>query len=135
MRLNLLMATKAIICLIVGIALVLIPTTVVAWFGVTLDAAGTYVARLFGSAFLVLAVLLWTVRSVTNEETQNDIVVAVFAGDAIGLIVSLFHQLSNTVNSLGWLIVAVYLLLTLGFGYFLVARHINPFRTHQPAGS
>jgi len=36
----------------------------------------------------------------------------------VGVIVSLGGVLSGAVNELGWVIVAVYLLLALGFGYF-----------------
>jgi hypothetical protein len=47
---------------------------------------------------------------------------AIFVGDTIGFIVALLAQLAGTVNALGWLIVALYLLLALGFGYFQFSK-------------
>ncbi len=136
MKLSMLMALKALVCLVVGVALVLIPDTSMSWFGINLDAGGIYVGRMFGAAFLILAILLWTVKDVSSEAAQNDIVLAVFIGDTVGLVVALIGQLSNAVNSLDWLTIVVYFLLFFGFGYFLVQRRINPLKLLQrPSGS
>jgi hypothetical protein len=40
--------------------------------------------------------------------------------DAAGLIVALIATLSGVLNSLGWLIVLLYLFFAAGFGYFLL---------------
>ncbi len=135
MKLNILMALKALICLVVGIGLVLAPDTVLPWFGITLNPGAISLARLFGASFLLLAVLLWTIKNVENAEVQRDIVLAVFIGDAVGLVVAFLSQLAGAVNELGWVIVAIYLLLTLGFGYFLFFRPVTTIRQAHPAGS
>jgi Ca2+/Na+ antiporter len=135
MKLTILMALKALLCLVVGIGLVLVPDTVLPWFAITLNAGAIAMARLFGASFLLLAVLLWTIKNVENTQVQRDIVLAVFIGDGVGLIVAALSQLAGAVNELGWIIVAIYLLLTLAFGYFLFFRPVTTIQQVHPAGS
>jgi hypothetical protein len=47
------------------------------------------------------------------------IVVGYGTGTAIGFIVALLAQLSGVMNAFGWSAVGIYLLLALGYGYFL----------------
>ena len=50
------------------------------------------------------------------------IVLALFVSDAVAFVLALMAQLKGVVNSLGWSTVAIYLLLALGFAYFLFAK-------------
>lgn len=123
MKLSSLMAIKAIIVAVFGIGFVLTPATVMSFYGVTLDAGGVYMTQLFGAAFILLGVLLWFARAASASDVAlRAIVTAVAVGDAIGFLVALLAQLSGVVNALGWVTVALYLLLALGFGYFRFAR-------------
>ena len=123
MRLRNLMAIKAIIVVVFGIGFVLIPATVMSVYGVTLDPGGVYMTQLFGAAFILLGILLWFARTASASDVAlRAIVLAVAIGDAIGFLVALLAQLSGVVNALGWVTVALYLLLALGFGYFRFAK-------------
>jgi hypothetical protein len=119
MKLSCLMAIKAIIVIVFGIGFVLIPATVMSFYDVTLNPDGAYMTQLFGAAFILLGILLWSARNAPRSEVAlRAIVLAVVVGDVIGFIVALVAQLSGVVNALGWVTVALYLLLALGFGYF-----------------
>jgi hypothetical protein len=122
MRLSTLMAIKTIIVIFFGIGFVLIPEAVMSLYGVGLDAGGVYMTRLFGAAFLLLGILLWSARKDPGSQALRAIVLGVFIGDVIGFIASLLGQLSGVPNALGWSVVALYLLLALGFGFFLFAK-------------
>ncbi len=136
MKLSVLMAIKSVICLVVGLALVLIPDQVATLTSTTLNAGTTSMARLFGALFLLVAVLLWMIKSVEHVETRRDIVLAVFVGDAIGFVVALLSQLQEPVSQLGWVTVVVYLLLALAFGYFVFFRPVTTVQTaDHPAHS
>ena len=75
--------------------------------------------QLFGAAFILLSILLWFARNAPGSDVAlRAIVLAVFVGDTIGFIVALLGQLAKVANALGWITVALYLLLALGFGYF-----------------
>jgi hypothetical protein len=45
--------------------------------------------------------------------------------DAIGFIVTLIAIIAGALNPLAWMIVVLYLVLALGFGYFLIPKR-NP---------
>lgn len=116
------MIAKAVIVLVFGIGFVILPETLLAFYGTSVGQGGILMSRLFGQAFILLGILLWFARNTTESTTQRAFVLAVFVGDVIGFIITLMGQLSNTMNVLGWLNVALYLVLALGFGYFLIRR-------------
>ena len=119
MKLCNLMATKAVIVVVFGIGFVLMPTNIMAFYGLTLNPGGAVMAQLFGASFILLGILLWFAKNAPSSDVAlRAIVLAVFVGDAIGFIVALLAQLSGMMNALGWVTVALYLLLALGFGYF-----------------
>jgi hypothetical protein len=118
MKLGTLMVIKAIIVIVFGIGFVAVPAAVLSYYGVTLDPVGVYMTRLFGAAFILLGILLWFARRDSGSPALRAIVLGVFIGDLIGFVVTLSGQISGIFNPLGWLNVALYFLLTLGFGYF-----------------
>ena len=119
MKLCNLMAIKAVIVVVFGIGFVLIPTTILSFYGLTLNPGGAVVTQLLGASFILLGILLWFAKNAPRSEVAlRAIVLAVTVGDAIGFIVALLAQLSGMMNTVGWVIVALYLLLALGFGYF-----------------
>jgi hypothetical protein len=124
MKLKALMIVKSVICLLFGVGFIAIPGTVFGWYGMALEPGGTLIAQLFGQAFVLIALFLWLVRNTMEPVTQTAIAVSVFVGDAIGTVVSLFGVLNGVTNALGWLTVALYLLLALGFGFFVFRRPI-----------
>jgi hypothetical protein len=118
MRLSTLMLVKSVICLVFGGIFVLAPAALLAIYGVRNgDLSLLFMTRLYGAAFIVLGVLLWFARNDTGSEAMRAIVLAVSIGDGVGFVVSLMGQLGNVMNGLGWSVVALYLLLTVGFGY------------------
>lgn len=119
MKLSTLMLTKSVICFVTGALFVLAPGLLLAIFGVkNLDASLLFMTRLYGSAFILLGVMLWLARNDSGSEALRAIVLAVLIGDGIAFVVALFGQLGDLVNGLGWLMVVLYLFLSLGFGYF-----------------
>ena len=114
---NLLMA-GAVVTLIFGLALVLVPGTLLSLYGITLNDAGILLARLFGAAFLGYTVLNWFARNASDSEVLRGIVLANLIMDVVGFVVTLLGQLAQVANALGWSSVALYLLFSLGFAYF-----------------
>jgi NAD/NADP transhydrogenase beta subunit len=119
MKLSYLMIIKAVITLVFGVGFVLLPKAVMSLYGVTMDPAGAMMTQFFGAAFILLSIVLWFARNAPySEVTLQALLLAIVIGDAIGFIVALMAQLSGVPNALGWLNVALWLLLALGFGYF-----------------
>ncbi len=119
MKLSYWMMAKAVVCIIFGVGFVLAPAPVFGLYGITLNAGSTMIAQLFGCSFIVLATLLWFAHNAAGSELSlRAIVLGVFVGDVIGFIIALLAQLNGVTNALGWMIVALYLILAAGFGYF-----------------
>ncbi len=118
---NLLMA-GAVVTLIFGLCLVLIPVALFSLYGITVTDAGIVLARLFGAAFLGFTVLNWSARNAADSEVLRGIVLANLLMDAVGFVVTLLGQLAGLANALGWSCVALYLLFGLGFAYFQFMR-------------
>ena len=114
---NLLMA-GAVVTLVFGLSLVLVPGGLLSLYGITVNDAGILIARLFGAAFLGFTVLNWSARNAADDQVLRGIVLANLIMDAIGFIVTLLGQIAGLANALGWSSVALYLLFGLGFAYF-----------------
>ena len=118
MKLKTMLVIKAIVCLVFGILFLLLPGPLMAFFGVTLGSGGIFVARLYGASLFGNLFLTWFARNDAGSEALQATVLALFVYDAIGFVVALLAVLSGVINTLGWAVVGLYLLLTLGFGYF-----------------
>ena len=126
MKLKNLMVIKTVIVFVFGIAFVVIPTRSMSNYGVMLSQGGAVMTQLFGAAFILLGIVLWSARNAPRSDvTLRGIVLAVFVGDLMGFIITLIAQLNRVMNSLGWTSVAIYLLLAIGFGYFQFVKPAN----------
>ena len=122
MKLSTFMAIAAVIAFVFGLAFILVPAQVMSLYGVTLGAAGQWVGRYLGSAFIGIAVLTWFGRNATQGDARRAIVLGVFVLSVTGLIVAVLDTMYGSGNALVWSTVAIYLFLTVGFGYFQFAK-------------
>jgi len=120
MKLKTLLIIKAIVCLCLGIPILLVPNFIYSIFGATLAAGGVFAAREYGASMMGNLMLTWFARNSQESDARWAIILALFVYDGIGFVVTLIAILSGALNSLGWLIVVLYLFLALGFGYFLL---------------
>jgi len=118
MKLSMLMTVNAMVAVVFGVAMVLVPGQFVSLYGVEEIAALNYIAQLLGAAFVFQAVLAWSARNAAESDARRAIVLALFIGNAFGFVLALIGQLGNVVGALGWSTVALYLLFGLGYGYF-----------------
>ena len=118
MKLSTLFTLNAIVAVLFGLGFALVPATLVSLYGATLDAAGIYVARLFGAEVLGYATLTWFARNAEESGARRAIVLSCFVSWAVGFVCALIGQLSGVVNALGWLTVGLHLLFALGYAYF-----------------
>ena len=126
MKLSTLFTINAIIAAVFGISFVLIPATMLSIYGITLSPAGVVLARLLGAEFLSYSALTWLARNLGETETQRIIILGCLIGFGIGFIAALMGQLKGVFNLLGWSNVIIYLLFTLGYGYFYFTKPISP---------
>ena len=126
MRLRSLLLLAGIIALAFGLAFLLAPRPMLALYGITADPATVLVARFFGAALVQLGMVLYLIRDVGDLRTQRGVVIGSFLGSVAGLVVALTGQFWGVVNQFGWSTVAIYGLLTLGYGSFMFGRPTQP---------
>jgi hypothetical protein len=122
MKISSFLGVKAIISLAFGIGFAVIPVEVWSIYGVTLDPVGILMTRFLAACLIGIGLICWFTRS-TDSNTLKGITLSLCVADTIGFIVALFGQLAGNMNALGWIIVAIWLLLALGLAYF---RFLKP---------
>jgi hypothetical protein len=123
MKLRLWMAAKAIVEIVFGVGLILLPIKLGSVFGIELNPGGALMAQLFGTAFIFGSIVGWLARNVSvTDVAARAIIAAVVVSNLIGFIVTLLASLAGVWNALGWLPVVLYLVFGLGFAYFLFAK-------------
>jgi hypothetical protein len=120
MKIKSIMSLKAIFGIFLSLGFLFLTQTVMSLFGMTVNSSGITLARLLGQMYFLMTLLLWFCRNTSEATTKNAFAISITIGDAIGAVVCLMAVLSGTVNSLGWLPVAIYLFFTIAFGYFVV---------------
>src|SRR2546425_8294638 len=123
MKLGTFMAIHAFVAVVFGIGVVLAPASVLAPYGmVNMDAGAVFMSRLFGAALIPIGLLAWLARTVTDPAARRAVQLAYGGGLVVGFVVALAGQLARVANAPGGASLALYLLLALGYGYFLFAR-------------
>ena len=122
MKLKTLLIIKAVVCLCLGIPILIFPNFIYSIFGASLTVGGVFAAREYGASMMGNLMLTWFARDSQESQARWAIILALFVYDAFGFIVTLLATLSGALNSLAWLVVTLYLLLALGFGYFLLPQ-------------
>ena len=122
MPLRTLLLIAGLIALVFGFGFLLAPIPVLALYGVPTSPAIVLMSRFFGAALIQLGLILYLVREVRDLGTQRAVVIGSFMGSVAGLVVALTGQIWGLVNQFGWSTVAIYGLLTLGFGSFALGR-------------
>ena len=125
MKFKTMMVIKAVVCLLLGVPIVLVPAFMYSIFGASLDSGGTFAAREYGAAMIGILLITWYGRFVPEGPIRWALALGLCVYDAIGFVISAIATLTGVLNVLGWLIALLYLLLAIGFGYFLV-------RSQQP---
>ncbi len=122
MKLQTLMVSKAAVCLVLGLLLLLVPSFGFSLFGVSISGAGRFPAQEYGAAMIGIMFLTWFARNATDSQARRAIILDLFIYDAIGVVITLIGIFSGWFNILGWGIFILYLFFAAGFGYFWFAK-------------
>lgn len=122
MQLKVLFILTAIIALVFGILFILIPAQMYSLYSIESNSVLNYMGQLFGGALIGIGLISWGSRNTADSDARKAIILGFLIADVVGFIVALIGQLNNIVGDLGWLTVAIYLLLSLGFAYFQFSK-------------
>lgn len=107
----------SIVALVYAAGLILMPAFMNSTYGFGGSESEILLSRFFGVELLVLGLITWLAKDMTATSV-TPIITGNLIGDAVGAIVAIMGTISGVMNAAGWSAVAIYLLLTLGFGYF-----------------
>jgi hypothetical protein len=117
MKFSTVVIINAVVALVYGIALVLLPGTVLSIYGITPGPAVNLASQLIGVEMIHIAVICWLARRVSDGAAQKAIILGGLVGQVIAVIVSMIGTLSGVFSAMGWSAVVIYLLLALGYAY------------------
>jgi DMSO reductase anchor subunit len=122
MKLQVLFIITAVIAIVFGLAFVIMPAQVYSLYGIESTAGINYMAQLFGAALIGFGLIALLARNADDSVARKAIILAFFIANGIGFLIALIGQLNEIVGSLGWLTVAIYFLLSFGFGYYQFSK-------------
>ena len=129
MKLRNLFIVSAAVALVFAAGLLLAPKTMLTIFGLSVgatvrsNAVINLVAQLLGAALVVPGLLSWFAGGMQDVGARRSVAVSLLIFEVIGFGVSFFvGMLPKVMAPAGWAIVALFLLFTLGFAYFLFMR-------------
>ena len=135
MKLQHLININAILSLLFGIAFTLYGPLMMAFFGIPEIPEGNIMlywhaaafARMFGAALLGAGLILWSLRRIAKNNTitpeiRRGIIYSLIFANGIGIFVALTQQAQIWSSPAGWVTVAVFALLFLGYVYLLAVE-------------
>jgi Ca2+/Na+ antiporter len=118
MKLRTFLIVNTVVAVIVGIILVIIPRTVVRWFGLPAETTMDIDNQLYGSELILMGLVCWIARNITEVKYQRGITAAFTIANLISLVLAVIAQVNHTFNTLGWIAIIAYLILTVVYGYY-----------------
>jgi hypothetical protein len=98
-----------------GIALLVAAHPILDLYGITPNPEGVYMARWFGVGLLAIGLVTWLARDAASSAAGLAITRAFTVTYGIGVVLALWGTLFGPFNALGWIAVALNLLLGSGF--------------------
>ncbi len=122
MKLRTLFALDAAVSLLLALGLLLGPTTMLKFFGLSTGKSEVLLAQVLGAALAAFGVLAWFGRNAVDTQGLAGTVWAMITFNAIGFVVTLLGVMAQVTRAGGaWVLVILFLLATAGYAYFQFA--------------
>ncbi|QQG47432.1 MAG: hypothetical protein HY044_04910 [Candidatus Woesebacteria bacterium] len=118
MNLNTLFKLGAILLLVVGLALLVVPNEVAKLVGISYDWPLTDGLRVMGGMLLGVALVQWQVSESKSKDFKETAIWSGLAGTVLGFVVLLTAQIGQRYNWVAWALVVILGLGALGFLYY-----------------
>ncbi|MDX1663649.1 MAG: hypothetical protein R3272_07640 [Candidatus Promineifilaceae bacterium] len=122
MKINDFLTLRSIVALAYGVGLLLAPAALLSLYGIAPDPGLHLMSRFLGVELLFVGLLCFSARRFTKPATVRALITSLLIAEAVGVLVALSGTLSGVFNSLGWTIVLIYGLFSLGYLYFLFVK-------------
>jgi hypothetical protein len=120
MKLRTLFTVDAIVSLLLALGLLLGPPTILKFFGLTTGKTELLLAQILGAALAGFAALAWMGRGLEDPSGAGAATVGLFTFSSVGFVVALLGVMAQVTRAGGaWVLVLLFLLSAVGYGYFL----------------
>ena len=110
------------VSIIIAITFIFAPGPSLALYGISGGDALHTITQYFGTTHVAFATLIGLALQLNEARTLRVIVASFFAGDLVGSGVLMTAQLRGVMNDMGWALVALSILFTIGYGYSLLRK-------------
>jgi hypothetical protein len=115
-----------------GLALLVATDPILDLYGITPNPEGVYMARWFGLELLAIGLTTWLARDAAESAGGRAVARALTVTYGIGVVLAAWGTLSGPFNALGWIAVALNLLLGSGFAYAQLIKPRSAIAAGQP---
>lgn len=113
---------NSFVAFLIGAAFLFVPAFAIKEFGVDNYASTRMLAQFFGTAMFALGLLLWFAKDSTELGVQKGMGIALLIGDIAGFVVAVLATVGGTLRVNAWMIIVLYALFGLGFGYLVFLK-------------
>lgn len=121
MMFKVLLTINSALAFISGIACVVIPAQLLEFYDVRLSPMGLVIYQFWGASLIGLGLLTWFARSIRESMLKRRIALALFITNGLSCVMAVRGQYAGA-NTSGWSMVALFLLLALGFGTLMLIK-------------
>jgi hypothetical protein len=95
------------------------PGTQLSLYGISPEPGANYMAQWAGLGSVVVALLAWFARDISDYQARRSIIVTLTVYFIIGSVISILGATSGLINLTGWILTIICLLFTVVYSYFL----------------
>jgi hypothetical protein len=118
MKLRILYLINSLIMLVFALALLLMTPVVLKLFGMDNTPDARTLLQLISVGLVVGGMITLVARNSTDPGLISAINISNLIANVLGVVIALNAKLTGVLDDFGWVLVLIYLLLALGFGYF-----------------
>lgn len=122
---------NTVVSVFYGLFALVAPAAIAAVFGIALDAAASYEARLLGGAYIGYAIGNYLTKDSKELVTQRAVAASNAFAWAVGFVVSTLAGIQGLTNALGWSTVVLSLAFTLAWAWAYAAARESGMGARQ----
>jgi hypothetical protein len=119
---NVFFTIVAIIFVVFGVGQILAPQELMGLYGLNFNPAGVLMTRVFGTVVIGLAIIYWACRNAAASPLLQAVIYAGVISNAADVVVAWYGISTGVLNTMGWALVILHALLTIGFAYFAFGK-------------
>ena len=125
MKLSTFLTVRSIVALAYALTLLFIPGLMLSLYGMTPGPGINLMSQFVGVELIAFGLVCLNARNFVDSTILRPILTSFLIAEAVGVLVAIYGTLSGAMNTLGWSIVLIYGLFSLGYVYFLFVKKVS----------